>query len=164
MKVTNSGIYVNYNNKIFRMAKIRDPFKKIPIDYYIYVNEEEQDGKCVKWLDSIVRPITSKEIEYLYDLKHYIVFQGERYRGYSINSEKGTIQISVETERKDSYDSKYKQIAYARDDWQIVVPIDEVTLYETKTYYDKDKYINEDERIVLSEETYLIDEPYWLEE
>lgn len=52
----------------------------------------------------------------------------------------------------------------ARGEWILKVPIDEVTLYETKTYLDKDKYINEDIEEVLSEEIYLIDEPWWFEE
>ena len=156
---------MKYKGKILRMSHISDILEEIPIDYYLYVNDDEDiDNKCIKWGQSIVRPVKAYEIEWMYEIKHFLIFQGKKYNGYWVFPDEGIVELSIYEKDRNSYDSKYDVIMVARGEWILKVPIDEVTLYETKTYLDKDKYINEDIEEVLSEEIYLIDEPWWFEE
>ncbi|SKA61018.1 hypothetical protein SAMN02745111_00346 [Eubacterium uniforme] len=160
---TSNGVYVYYSNKKLRYARINDVLCEVPVDNYIYIsNDEDIDDKCTKWGNNIIRPITSEEIEYLYEIDHYVLCNGRKYKWYHVKKEENIIQ--VDADEYEDVDTKYKYVIHDRDAHFLEVPIDEVTLYETKTYYDKDKFINEDIREVLSEETYLIDEPWWLEE
>ncbi|SKA61020.1 hypothetical protein SAMN02745111_00348 [Eubacterium uniforme] len=174
MKHIRTGIYVGYKDKDYYLSnygyigdeKDRDK----PDGFYICLDDKEED--CYEELSGTEyvyysKPAKSNEIEYLYEINHYVICNGRKYKSFIDFPEKGEIWVYVvcySLRNTVEFDSKYKVAREDRDGVFLAVPFDEVTLYETKTYYDKDKFINEDIREVLSEETYLIDEPWWLEE
>ena len=168
MKNKDSGTYTKYEDKEFRLVRKRREEDWKPIGYYIGIREEKYiDEKCIEQYPGTeyayyARPVTADEIEYLYEINHYVICNRRKYKWYHVKKEENIVQ--VDADEYEDVDTKYKYVIHDRDAHFLEVPIDEVTLYETKTYYDKDKFINEDIREVLSEETYLIDEPWWLEE
>ncbi|WP_288887256.1 hypothetical protein [uncultured Eubacterium sp.] len=170
MKYIESGLYVGYKDEIRYLSNIKDVTGEIPYGFYIRCEiGEKMDETCIERFGGTeyahyIRPVKSYEIEWMYEIKHFLIFQGKKYNGYWVFPDEGIVELSIYEKDRNSYDSKYDVIMVARGEWILKVPIDEVTLYETKTYLDKDKYINEDIEEVLSEETYLIDEPWWFEE
>ena len=166
MKYISSGKYARFQGKDYYLFRKRREEDWLPIGYYIGSEKQYIDEKWTTIMYKegpyYERPITSDEIEYLYEIDHYVLCNGRKYKWYHVKKKENIVQ--VDADEYDDIDTRYKYVIHDRDAHFLEVPIDEVTLYETKTYYDKAKFINEDIREVLSEETYLIDEPWWLEE
>ena len=165
MHINKSGKYVLYQNEICRLVSIGcvDDDDDLKEGFYIIIkNDKLINSECIEWLGKKIKPVNLKEIDNLYEIRHYVVCNGRKYKWYHFKKKENIIQ--VDADEYEDVDTRYKYVIHDRDAFFLEVPIDEVTLYETKTYYDKDKYINENERVVLSEETYLIDEPNWAEE
>lgn len=171
MKTKDSGTYTKYEDKEFRLVRRRREEDWKPIGYYIGIREEKYiDERCIEQYPGTeyayyARPVTSDEIEYLYEINHYVICNGRKYKHFDyFPNESGLWIYAADWGKDEEIDPNYEVVERSRDGIYIKVPYDEVTLYETKTYYDKEKFINENKRVVLSEETYLIDEPWWLEE
>ncbi|HII09127.1 MAG TPA: hypothetical protein HA355_05990 [Methanosphaera sp.] len=172
MKDIRTGIYVGYKDRdccLSNYGYIGDEKDRDKLDgYYICIDDKEED--CYEELSGTEyeyysKPARAEIIEYIYEIRHYVVCNGRKYKHFDyFPEEKGLWVYAADWGSNTEVDPKYEVVESGRDGIYIEVPYDEVTLYETKTYYDKDKFINEDERVVLSEETYLIDEPWWLEE
>ncbi|HII09124.1 hypothetical protein [uncultured Eubacterium sp.] len=165
MKSGKTGKFVLYKNVICRLLNMcGDEF--IKGGYYISIKDNRLiNSECIEWLGKNIKPVNLEEIDNLYEISHYIVCNGRKYKHFDyFPEEKGLWVYAADWGSNTEVDPKYEVVESGRDGIYIEVPYDEVTLYETKTYYDKDKFINEDIREVLSEETYLIDEPWWLEE
>lgn len=165
MKSGKTGRFVLYKNVICRLLSMcGDEF--IKGGYYISIKDNRLiNSKCFEWIGDTIMPITSNEINQIYEIRHYVVCNGRKYKHFDyFPDESGLWVYAADWGSNTEVDPKYEIVESGRDGIYIEVPFDEVTLYETKTYYDKDKYINENKRVVLSEETYLIDEPYWFEE
>ena len=175
MKYIESGEYVGYkgmNLILSNYGYIGDEENRDkPDGFYIGIHDEKYiDEECyIEYggteYEYYSKPAKSEEIEYLYEISHYVICNGRKYKHFDyFPDESGLWVYATDWGSNTEVDSKYEVVESGRDGIYIEVPCDEVTLYETKTYYDKEKYLNENKRVVLSEETYLIDEPYWLEE
>lgn len=164
MRYISSGEYARFKGKDYYLFRKRREEDWLPIGYYIGSEKQYIDEKWTTIMYKegpyYERPITSDEIEYLYEIKHYVICNGKKYDDFGYYKD-NFIQVYVSCDKNDP---KYKLVEREPFLYYMEVPFEDVTLYETKTYYDKDKFINEDIREVLSEETYLIDEPWWLEE
>lgn len=172
MKYIRTGEYVGYkgmNLKLSHYGYIGDEENRDkPDGYYICIDDKEED--CYEELSGTEyeyysKPAKSEEIDYLYEISHYVICNGRKYKWFDyFPDKKGLWVYAANWGSNTKVDPKYEVVESGRDGIYIEVPYDEVTLYETKTFFDKDKYLNEGIEEVLSEETYLIDEPWWLEE
>jgi len=171
MRYISSGEYARFKGKDYYLFRKRREEDWLPIGYYIGSEKQYIDEKWTTIMYKegpyYERPITSDEIEYLYEIDYYVICNGRKYESFIRSKGESELWVyACSNYNRDNIelDSKYRVVEDGRDGVFLAVPFEDVELYETKTYYDKDKFINEDERVVLSEETYLIDEPWWLEE
>ncbi|HAV90896.1 hypothetical protein [uncultured Eubacterium sp.] len=173
MKYIESGEYVGWKGMNLILSDYGyigdEENRDKPDGFYIGIHDEKYiDEECYTEYggteyEYYSKPAKAEEIEYLYEISHYVCYENQKYKSFWASSSEELMELFIDERRKDEY-KDYDLHEIDRGVWIIRVPKNEVTLYETKIYYDKDKYINENKRIVLSEETYLIDEPWWFEE